>query len=124
MDKIYIIGHKSPDLDSIASPIAYAKLKNILEKTDGYAAARSGEIGPETKYVLEKFGFSEPELVGNVAGKNLILVDHNEASQSPVGVAEKFSWFRLAPLSLIVGRTKKCQNAHIAKNRVKTKVYV
>ena len=54
MDKIYTIGHKIPDLDSIAAPIAYAKLKNTLENTDKYTPARNGDINKETKFVLEK----------------------------------------------------------------------
>ena len=52
--KIYIIGHKSPDLDSVAGAICYAELKNKLEKTDQYIAAIAGELNEETKYILEK----------------------------------------------------------------------
>ncbi len=87
-DNIYIIGHKSPDLDSVAAAISYARLKNSLEDTDKYLPAIAGEPNKETKYILEKFGFVLPIRIDSLAGKNVILVDHNEATQSADGVAE------------------------------------
>ena len=44
MEKVYIIGHKSPDLDSVAAAISYANFKNKLEGTKKYIPAISGEI--------------------------------------------------------------------------------
>lgn len=87
-DKIYIIGHKSPDLDSVAAAISYARLKNQLENVDKFVPAVAGELNKETAYALEKFGFAKPELLANAAGSTLILVDHNEASQCVEGSAE------------------------------------
>lgn len=87
-DKIYIIGHKSPDLDSVAATISYAGLKNTLENTDRYVPAVAGKINKETKYSLEKFGFDVPVKLDSIAGKMVILVDHNEASQSAVGIED------------------------------------
>jgi manganese-dependent inorganic pyrophosphatase len=87
-DKIYVIGHRSPDLDSASAAVAYAALKNKLEKTDVYTAALAGEANRETVYVFEKFGISLPERLDNAAGKKLILVDHNEFSQAVDGVEE------------------------------------
>lgn len=80
---IYIIGHKSPDTDSIASAIAYAWFlggQGIEAK-----AARTGEINPETKFVLEKFGFEAPELLEDATDKKIVLVDHNEKEHQPEG---------------------------------------
>ncbi len=88
MDKVYIIGHKSPDLDSIAAAISYANFKNIQENTDKYVPAAAGELNRETKYILEKFNIKNPEILTQVASKNLILVDHNEATQSADGIQE------------------------------------
>ena len=34
MDNIYVIGHKSPDLDSVAAAISYANFKNQINETD------------------------------------------------------------------------------------------
>ncbi|MFH0891588.1 MAG: manganese-dependent inorganic pyrophosphatase [Candidatus Falkowbacteria bacterium] len=84
-DKIYVIGHKSPDLDSVAAAINYAGFLNFALKTDNYVPARAGEINKVTAFVLDKFGFKAPELLEDAAGKKLILVDHNEASQSVDG---------------------------------------
>jgi manganese-dependent inorganic pyrophosphatase len=78
---IFVIGHKSPDLDSVAGAIACATLKNKIFKTEEYVPATAGEINKETAYVLEKFGFSAPERLADAAGKQLFLVDHNEESQ-------------------------------------------
>lgn len=59
-DKIYITGHRHPDSDSIVSAIAYTELK----KRKGFdaVACRLGALNPETKYLLERFGFDEPML--------------------------------------------------------------
>lgn len=86
MEKIYIIGHKSPDLDSVAGAISYAALKNKIENTDIYVPAILGGINKETEYILNKLKFEIPVKLTSAAGKNLILVDHNEFSQSADGV--------------------------------------
>ncbi|AGK60319.1 Inorganic pyrophosphatase/exopolyphosphatase [Archaeoglobus sulfaticallidus PM70-1] len=77
---VYVVGHKSPDTDSVCSAIAYAELK----KKVGVDAvpARQGDLNPETTFVLEKFGFDVPELVTDATGKRVILVDHSEVAQS------------------------------------------
>lgn len=81
---IYVVGHKSPDTDSVVSAIAWAEYLCSI----GYNAnaASVGAINPETKFVLEKFGYSAPQLLEDAADKTLTLVDHNEASQSPDNV--------------------------------------
>ena len=71
--KIWVIGHKNPDTDSICAAIAYSYLKNEMEKKKSadrmkleYIPKRAGAINPETAYVLEHFGVEEPELVEDV----------------------------------------------------------
>ena len=78
---VYVVGHKSPDTDSVTSAIAYAALK----KAQGVDAvpAMQGEMNPETTMVLDKFGFSAPEVMTDGAGKQLILVDHSDIAQAP-----------------------------------------
>jgi manganese-dependent inorganic pyrophosphatase len=85
-DKIYVIGHKSPDLDSVAAAIALAKYRNEIENCDTYEAAIAGEANKETVYLLAKCGLPMPTFLSDLAGKRLILVDHNEAMQSADGV--------------------------------------
>ena len=65
-DKVFVIGHKNPDTDSICSAIAYAWLKNRLDSSHHYVPARAGEINPETQYVLDAFDEPVPELVTDV----------------------------------------------------------
>ena len=83
---ILIFGHKNPDTDTICSAIAYAELKNKLGKD--VKAVRLGKINEETKYALNYFKAEKPELVENVAGKEIILVDHNERTQTAEGFEE------------------------------------
>lgn len=63
--KVYVVGHKNPDTDSICSAIAYANLKRILTGEE-YIAKRAGEISEETSYVLKKFQVEAPPLLTNV----------------------------------------------------------
>ena len=83
---ILVFGHKNPDTDTICSAIAYAELKNKLGKD--VKAVRLGEVNEETKYALNYFKVEKPELVENVAGKEIILVDHNERTQTAKGFEE------------------------------------
>ena len=64
--KIYIIGHKNPDTDSICSAIAYADIKNRLNSGKKYAAKRAGQINEETEYVLKRFGVEAPGYLSDV----------------------------------------------------------
>ncbi|MEM2146600.1 MAG: manganese-dependent inorganic pyrophosphatase [Candidatus Jordarchaeaceae archaeon] len=81
MSEVYVIGHKSPDTDSVCAAIAYANLKRVTKENPNAIAARSGEINPETEFVLKNFGVETPKNLDNAAGKKLILVDHNEFGQ-------------------------------------------
>ena len=68
-NKVWIIGHKNPDTDSICAAIAYAELKNQISKEHHYEAKRAGSINEETKYVLDYFHMKEPELVTDVGAQ-------------------------------------------------------
>ena len=82
-EKVFIIGHKSPDTDTVCSAIAYAEyLKK--NKTNAMAAV-CGDLNPETKFVLNHFKVNKPQKIASVAGKTLVLVDHNETGQMPEG---------------------------------------
>lgn len=80
--KIYIIGHKSPDLDSVASAISYANFKNKQKNANMYIPAVTADINQVTKFVLDKFNFKTPEILSDASNKKFILVDHNEFSQA------------------------------------------
>ena len=61
-DKVYVVGHRNPDTDSICSALSYAYLKNRIGEFE-YLPMRAGEISPETKFVLEHFNVEEPKLL-------------------------------------------------------------
>ncbi len=63
--KIYVVGHKNPDTDSICSAICYAELKRRITG-EVYEARRAGNVNEETQYVLDYFGVKAPELLPNV----------------------------------------------------------
>ena len=63
--KVYVVGHKNPDTDSICSAIAYAELKKQITGKN-YVAKRAGAVSEETRYVLDYFHVEEPALLQNV----------------------------------------------------------
>ena len=75
---IYVIGHKNPDTDSVASAIALAEIM-------GYKPAICGPINRETAFVLERLGIDAPEILADISGKKVFLVDHNENTQMAEG---------------------------------------
>ena len=83
---ILVFGHKNPDTDTICSAIAYAELKGKLGKD--VKAVRLGEINEETKFVLDYFKVEKPELIESVSGKETMLIDHNERTQTADGFEE------------------------------------
>lgn len=78
---IHVIGHKHPDTDSICSAIGYAYLRNELGDSE-VRPARAGELNSETSFALDRFSLPVPELLTDAAGRQLILVDHNEVAQA------------------------------------------
>ena len=66
--KVWVVGHKHPDTDSICAAIAYANLKNQIdsEKKMEYIPKRAGDINAETAYVLNRFQAKIPELISDV----------------------------------------------------------
>ena len=85
---IYVIGHQTPDLDSVAAAISYANYKNKLEDTDIYTPAVTGEINLATKAVLYKFNINKPKVLKSASGQSVILVDHNEFIHGVNGIEE------------------------------------
>ena len=82
----YVVGHKIPDSDSICSAIALSYLKTTLgEET---VPARLGELTPETMFILDKFGFEQPELKTSYAGDGVYIVDHSDIELAPDDIDE------------------------------------
>jgi manganese-dependent inorganic pyrophosphatase len=53
---VYVVGHTTPDTDSVCSAIAYAYFKNITDKRFLFTPARAGKLNHETIFVLNRFG--------------------------------------------------------------------
>ena len=63
--KVYVVGHKNPDTDSICSAIAYAALKTNITGIP-HEPRRAGQLNEETQYVLERFGVKAPRLLSDL----------------------------------------------------------
>ena len=86
MEEVIVFGHKSPDTDTICSSIVMADLQTKI-RGEKVVPCRLGEINEETKFALKKFNVEEPKLIEKVEeGQRVILVDHNEFSQSVEGI--------------------------------------
>ena len=86
--RVYVIGHKNPDTDSICSAIAYADIKNRTDKTKSYMARRAGQINEETEYVLKRFGVRAPGYLPN-AGTQVKEIEIHEVPSVPGTISVK-----------------------------------
>ncbi len=79
-----VLGHMNPDTDSIVSAIVAADLysKRGMDVTP----VAQGAPTPETEFVLKKFGIAAPQVVADVAGKDVYLVDYSDLAQAPKGM--------------------------------------
>ena len=109
-NKIYVVGHKNPDTDSICSAIAYAALKKELTGKD-YVARRAGRLNEETQYVLEYFGVEVPKLLSDLRVQ-VRDVDLRRAENLNGSVSIKTAWALMKELNiktLPIGRNNKLE---------------
>ena len=66
MARIYITGHRNPDMDSIAAAVAYAALKNMTDSENCYVPAALGPLNSQSRAVLEELGLESPEYLKDV----------------------------------------------------------
>ncbi len=71
----YVIGHKSPDSDTVGSAIAYADLLNEIGIRA--EAVVSAPVNNETQFALDTFGIAPPPVMDHAEGKQFVLVDHS-----------------------------------------------
>jgi len=83
---IYVVGHTNPDSDSIVGAISLAYLKNQLG--EDCIPVRQGEISPETRFILDKFGAKTPELKTSYAGDDVYIVDYSDIAQAPKDISQ------------------------------------
>ena len=93
MPTTYIIGHKKPDTDSVVAAMA---LQYLYQQRDCFEyeqprAAIVDPLNPETSYLFDKFEVETPQLITTSdmgSDDQVVLVDHNEASQRLGGLSE------------------------------------
>lgn len=84
-NKLYVFGHQKPDTDTITSAIVLANLERALG-IDA-TAYKLGNINKETVYALKTFEVEEPATLESIEeNSEVALVDHNEFSQSVMGI--------------------------------------
>ena len=83
---VIVIGHRSPDSDTVCSAIAYARLLTML----GYPAeaAITEPVNRETTYILKTAGVEAPPVLADASGKSIFLVDHSEYAQAAEGMQD------------------------------------
>lgn len=83
---VWVIGHRSPDSDTVCSAIAYARLLTML----GYPAkaAITAPVNKETAYILKTAGADTPPVLEDASGESIFLVDHSEYSQAAEGMKD------------------------------------
>ncbi len=79
---VYIIGHKNPDADAICSALAYAAFKQASGQK-GFVPARCGNSNARIDSILNRFGATLPEFVGDVTPR---VKDIMHADPFKVGV--------------------------------------
>ncbi len=64
-ERVFVVGHRNPDTDSICSEIAYSELcrqqgrRNVLP-------GRAGALNRQTEFVLDSLGHRQPQLLTDV----------------------------------------------------------
>ena len=96
--RVYVVGHKNPDTDSICSAIAYANLKNQVTGKE-HTPRRAGQLNEETQYVLERFKVKVPALLSDlrVQVKDVELRKIEGLSGS---VSIKTAWARMKEMNI------------------------
>lgn len=98
--KVYVVGHKNPDTDSVCSAICYAHLKNKITGTDDYLPRRAGEINQETRYVLEYFGVAEPPYIDDVSPQ-VKDIDIRKVPGVEDGISLKKAWYLMKSTDVV-----------------------
>ena len=90
-EKIFVIGHKNPDTDSICSAIAYCDIKNRTSQHQKFIPKRAGQINEETEYVLNRFGVQPPGYLSNI-GTQVKDMDIRMSPDADKGMSLKAAW--------------------------------
>ena len=98
--KVWVVGHKNPDTDSICAALSYAYLKNQTENDKTYVAKRAGAVNAETHYVLDYFGAQEPELV-TYAGTQIKDINFRRTAGVSSQISLRRAWETMKKLEVV-----------------------
>lgn len=100
-EKIYVLGHKNPDTDSICSAIAYADIKNRTgQSSTRYIPKRAGQLNEETEYVLSRFGVRPPGYLSNI-GTQVKDMDIRISPEADKSMSLKNAWDLMQEKSIV-----------------------
>ena len=99
-EKIFVIGHKNPDTDSICSAIAYADIKNRSSQNKKFYPRRAGQLNEETQYVLNRFGVQPPAYLGNI-GTQVKDMDIRFSPEADKSMSLKNAWDMMQENSIV-----------------------
>lgn len=91
MKTTYIIGHNKPDTDAVVAAMALEFLYTQISDFGHPApvAVIPGPLNPETAFLFKKYSINAPQIIRDsdiTENDNIVLVDHNEASQRLSGL--------------------------------------
>ncbi len=69
MSKIYITGHRNPDLDSLCAALSYANLKNLTDPANEYIAIHCSPVSDTVREQMEAMELKVPEYKKDVYPK-------------------------------------------------------
>ena len=104
MSHIYVIGHRNPDTDSIASAMGYAELKRRLHSDEEYVAARLGDVNAQTAWALKRSGLEPPPFLPHIRlrARDVMQREHptsnHNASLHEVGLTMADAGVDLVPI--------------------------
>ena len=56
MGRIYITGHRNPDLDSLCGALSYARLKNMTDAENEYVPVHCSPVSDSVRQQMEEIG--------------------------------------------------------------------
>ena len=69
MSKVYITGHRNPDIDSLCGALAYANLKNLTDPANEYKAIHCSPVSDQVREQMEAMGIDIPPYKKDVYAK-------------------------------------------------------
>lgn len=127
--KVWVVGHRHPDTDSICAAIAYANLKSHIGNKDAegyeyeYIPMRAGEISAETAFVLKYFKASTPKLIKDV-GTQMKDINIRKTEGVSSQISMKKAWEMMKILNVvtlpIVNRKNKLEGIIVTSDIAKS----